>query len=123
MRHKILVLSGKGGVGKSTFAAQLGFGLSERDAMVGLMDIDICGPSAPKMTGLEGEEVRQVGNESMFIFISFHLFLPLVPIPDLTLIAVGFLNCRATMGGPPCLSRRTLGSCPWPSCWTTTGTR
>mmetsp|Transcript_34398 Transcript_34398/g.97441 ORF Transcript_34398/g.97441 Transcript_34398/m.97441 type:complete len:276 (-) Transcript_34398:680-1507(-) len=59
VKHKILVLSGKGGVGKSTFSAQLAFGLCARFKEVGLLDIDICGPSIPKMMGLEGEEIHQ----------------------------------------------------------------
>ncbi|XP_045812635.1 cytosolic Fe-S cluster assembly factor NBP35-like isoform X2 [Trifolium pratense] len=59
VKHKILVLSGKGGVGKSTFSAQLAFALAARDFQVGLLDIDICGPSIPKMLGLEGQEIHQ----------------------------------------------------------------
>ncbi|KAF3598575.1 hypothetical protein F2Q69_00037848 [Brassica cretica] len=59
VKHKILVLSGKGGVGKSTFSAQLSFALAGMDYQVGLMDIDICGPSMPKMLGLEGHEIHQ----------------------------------------------------------------
>eukprot|EP00898_Chlorokybus_atmophyticus_P008134 jgi/Chlat1/8321/Chrsp8S08090 len=59
IKHKVLVLSGKGGVGKSTVAAQLSFALAALDKQVGLLDIDICGPSLPKMLGLEGEEVHQ----------------------------------------------------------------
>uniref|UniRef100_A0A0C9RIV0 Cytosolic Fe-S cluster assembly factor NBP35 n=1 Tax=Wollemia nobilis TaxID=56998 RepID=A0A0C9RIV0_9CONI len=59
VKHKILILSGKGGVGKSTFAAQLSFALAEQDRQVGLLDIDICGPSIPKMLGLEGQEIHQ----------------------------------------------------------------
>ncbi|XP_058725028.1 cytosolic Fe-S cluster assembly factor NBP35-like [Vicia villosa] len=59
VKHKILVLSGKGGVGKSTFSAQLAFALAARDFQVGLLDIDICGPSIPKMLGLEGQQVHQ----------------------------------------------------------------
>lgn len=59
VKHIVLVLSGKGGVGKSTFAAQLAFALAARGKEVGLLDIDICGPSVPKMLGLEGEEVHQ----------------------------------------------------------------
>ncbi|KAL1203404.1 Cytosolic Fe-S cluster assembly factor NBP35 [Cardamine amara subsp. amara] len=59
VKHKILVLSGKGGVGKSTFSAQLSFALAGMDHQVGLMDIDICGPSIPKMLGLEGQEIHQ----------------------------------------------------------------
>eukprot|EP00883_Tetradesmus_obliquus_P010732 jgi/Sobl393_1/3450/SZX76224.1 len=62
VKNKLLVLSGKGGVGKSTFAAQLAFALAAQGKEVGLLDIDICGPSAPKLTGLEGEEVHQSGS-------------------------------------------------------------
>ncbi|KAL4659093.1 cytosolic Fe-S cluster assembly factor NUBP1 [Arapaima gigas] len=59
VKHKILVLSGKGGVGKSTFSAQLAHGLaSNTSTEVALLDIDICGPSIPKMMGLEGEQVQ-----------------------------------------------------------------
>lgn len=59
VKHKILVLSGKGGVGKSTFSSQLAFALAEMDFQVGLLDIDICGPSIPKMLGLEGQDIHQ----------------------------------------------------------------
>ncbi|XP_015059376.1 cytosolic Fe-S cluster assembly factor NBP35 [Solanum pennellii] len=59
VKHKILVLSGKGGVGKSTFSTQLAFALAAMDFQVGLLDIDICGPSIPKMLGLEGQEIHQ----------------------------------------------------------------
>lgn len=59
VKHKILVLSGKGGVGKSTFSAQLSYALAAMDFQVGLLDIDICGPSIPKMLGLEGQEIHQ----------------------------------------------------------------
>lgn len=59
VKHKILVMSGKGGVGKSTLAAQLSLCLSLEDGLdVGLLDIDVCGPSAPQMLGVAGEEVR-----------------------------------------------------------------
>ncbi|KAL4653201.1 hypothetical protein ACB092_01G286200 [Castanea dentata] len=59
VKHKILVLSGKGGVGKSTFSAQLSFALAAMNLQIGLLDIDICGPSIPKMLGLEGQEIHQ----------------------------------------------------------------
>lgn len=59
VKHKILVLSGKGGVGKSTFSAQLSFALAAKNYEVGLLDIDICGPSIPKMLGLEGQDIHQ----------------------------------------------------------------
>jgi Mrp family chromosome partitioning ATPase len=53
------VLSGKGGVGKSTVSAQLAFALAAQGKEVGLMDLDICGPSIPKMLGLEGQEIHR----------------------------------------------------------------
>ncbi|XP_078432949.1 nucleotide binding protein 35 [Wolffia australiana] len=59
VKHKILVLSGKGGVGKSTLSAQLSFALAAQGLEVGLLDIDICGPSIPKMLGLEGQDIHQ----------------------------------------------------------------
>lgn len=58
VKRKVLVLSGKGGVGKSTVASQLAFGLASRGLRVGLLDIDICGPSAPLMLGVRGEAVH-----------------------------------------------------------------
>jgi Mrp family chromosome partitioning ATPase len=59
VKHKILVLSGKGGVGKSSVSSQLSWTLSEQGFQVGLLDIDICGPSAPRMLGVESEEVHK----------------------------------------------------------------
>lgn len=47
--HVILVLSGKGGVGKSTVASQLSHSLASKGYAVGLLDVDLCGPSAPRM--------------------------------------------------------------------------
>jgi len=47
--HVVLVLSGKGGVGKSTVAAQLCHTLGSQGYAVGLLDVDLCGPSAPRM--------------------------------------------------------------------------
>ncbi|KAJ1955803.1 cytosolic Fe-S cluster assembly factor nbp35 [Linderina pennispora] len=59
IKHKILVLSGKGGVGKSTFTAQLGFALAtDEDTDVGVVDIDICGPSIPRIMGCKDEEIH-----------------------------------------------------------------
>jgi len=60
VKHKILILSGKGGVGKSTVSSQLSYALSlDASKEVGLLDIDICGPSIPRMLGLMGHEVHQ----------------------------------------------------------------
>lgn len=58
IKHKILVLSGKGGVGKSTMTKELGFALGKRDVTVGLVDTDICGPSLPRLTGVREEEIH-----------------------------------------------------------------
>jgi len=58
IRHKIIVLSGKGGVGKSTVAANLAVSLSLAGKRVGLLDVDIHGPSIPKMLRLDGAGVQ-----------------------------------------------------------------
>lgn len=59
IKHKILVLSGKGGVGKSTFTTMLAHAFAvDEQSMVGIMDTDICGPSIPKMMGVESETIH-----------------------------------------------------------------
>lgn len=58
IRHKIAVLSGKGGVGKSTVAVNLATSLMMSGKRVGLLDIDIHGPSIPTMLGLEKAMVQ-----------------------------------------------------------------
>jgi len=55
IKHKIIVMSGKGGVGKSTLATNLAFGLGLNGYKIGLMDTDIHGPSLGKMLGIEGQ--------------------------------------------------------------------
>ncbi|MCK4547186.1 MAG: P-loop NTPase [Candidatus Eisenbacteria sp.] len=57
IRHKIMVLSGKGGVGKSTVAVNLAYSLSLKGNRVGLLDVDVHGPSVPRMLGLDGQPV------------------------------------------------------------------
>jgi len=51
IKNKIIVMSGKGGVGKSTVAVNVAVGLSLQDLMVGLLDVDLHGPNVPKMLG------------------------------------------------------------------------
>jgi ATP-binding protein involved in chromosome partitioning len=54
IKNKFLVMSGKGGVGKTSVAANLAVALSKNGAKVGLMDIDLHGPDIPRMLGLKG---------------------------------------------------------------------
>mmetsp|Transcript_7483 Transcript_7483/g.30968 ORF Transcript_7483/g.30968 Transcript_7483/m.30968 type:complete len:390 (+) Transcript_7483:61-1230(+) len=91
VKHVILVLSGKGGVGKSTVAAQLAFALAaSRDdrwstgsPAVGLLDIDICGPSVPRMLGLQGRGVHKSATGWSPVYVD--------TFPDLGVMSVGFM--------------------------------
>jgi len=61
IKNVIIVLSGKGGVGKSSVATQLALNLyaSSPTAKVGILDVDLTGPSIPRMFGLDGRSVHQ----------------------------------------------------------------
>lgn len=59
VRHIFLVLSGKGGVGKSTVAVELALTLVSLGNKVGLLDVDLCGPSVPRMLNLDGHSIHQ----------------------------------------------------------------
>jgi ATP-binding protein involved in chromosome partitioning len=79
IKHVIAVGSGKGGVGKSTMAASLAYGLMHRGHKVGLMDADVYGPSIPHMLGVH--ETPRIANNK---------YLP--PIVDtMPLMSMGFL--------------------------------
>ena len=81
IKHKLLVLSGKGGVGKSTVASQLALMLAHRGFEVGLLDLDICGPSIPRMMGLEGHDVHQSAEGWSPVYVD----------EDLAVMSIGFL--------------------------------
>lgn len=70
IRHKVVVLSGKGGVGKSTVAVNLAMGLVRAGKRVGLLDVDIHGPSVPTMLGLE--HVAMQGSEEGMLPVEVH---------------------------------------------------
>lgn len=81
IKHKIIVLSGKGGVGKSTTATSLAISLSLAGKQVGLLDVDIHGPSIPKMLNLENRPI--VANDDAIDPIIFN--------NTLKVMSVGFL--------------------------------
>ena len=58
IKHKIAIISGKGGVGKSTITANLAIALAKKGNQVGVLDADIHGPSIPRLMGLEGQQVE-----------------------------------------------------------------
>lgn len=78
IKHKIVVLSGKGGVGKSTVAANLAVALSNQGFQVGLLDIDIHGPSIPRLLNLENERIDSSSNG--LLPVQFSLTLKVISI-------------------------------------------
>lgn len=61
VKHVIMVLSGKGGVGKSTVSVNLAYSLSNHGFRVGLLDLDMHGPNIPKMLGIEDHKLTVLG--------------------------------------------------------------
>lgn len=81
IHHRILVMSNKGGVGKSTVAVNLALGLVRKGMRVGLLDVDVHGPSIPKMLGLE--QMALVGDAGKI--------QPVAYTTDLKVVSMGFL--------------------------------
>jgi ATP-binding protein involved in chromosome partitioning len=81
IKHQILVLSGKGGVGKSSVAVNLAVWLSMFGKKVGLLDIDIHGPSIPKLLNLGGRRLQGRG----------HTIEPILYNHTLKVVSIGFL--------------------------------
>jgi ATP-binding protein involved in chromosome partitioning len=81
IKHRLVVMSGKGGVGKSTVASNLAIALALQGYKVGLVDVDIHGPSIPKMLGLEN---RRITGEDGGL-------LPVFAMPNLMVMSIGFL--------------------------------
>ncbi|MCI0526548.1 MAG: Mrp/NBP35 family ATP-binding protein, partial [Nitrospira sp.] len=61
IRHKVAVMSGKGGVGKSSITANLAVGLASKGYTVGVLDADVNGPSLAKMMGVRGQKLKITG--------------------------------------------------------------
>lgn len=83
VRHKLMVLSGKGGVGKSTVTALLARAMAHKNAAqnFGVLDIDICGPSQPRMFGVRDEQVHQSGSGWSPVYVD----------DNLSVMSIGFL--------------------------------
>ncbi len=81
IRHKLLVLSGKGGVGKSTIAANLAVSLSQAGKTVGLLDVDVHGPSIPRLMGLQDQRAAVSGRS----------ILPVQVTDNLKVMSIGFM--------------------------------
>jgi len=80
IKHRILVMSGKGGVGKSTVSTNLAVALSLEGFDVGLLDADIHGPNIPKMLGIESRPVVGSGDG----------MIPVEVFPNLKVISMAF---------------------------------
>ncbi|MCF7956458.1 MAG: P-loop NTPase [Phycisphaerae bacterium] len=81
IKHQILVLSGKGGVGKSSIAVNLAVWLTMQGKKVGLLDIDVHGPSVPKLLNLEGRKLQASGDR----------IAPVEYSDSLKVVSVGFI--------------------------------
>uniref|UniRef100_A0A8C3BTJ7 Nucleotide binding protein 2 n=1 Tax=Cairina moschata TaxID=8855 RepID=A0A8C3BTJ7_CAIMO len=83
VRHVVLVLSGKGGVGKSTVATQLALALRQAGKKVGILDVDLCGPSIPRMFRVQDSAVHQCDSGWVPVFVDQE--------KSISLMSIGFL--------------------------------
>lgn len=63
VKHKVVILSGKGGVGKTTVATNLAISFAKNKLSAGILDADIYGPNVPKLLGLEGQHPTSDGQK------------------------------------------------------------
>jgi len=82
IKHTIMVISGKGGVGKSTVSANLAYALNSFGKDVGLVDADIHGPTIPKLLGMEDVKLNSTPEGKI---------LPAIVPPGLKVISMAFL--------------------------------
>ena len=82
IKNKILVMSGKGGVGKSSVAAYLSVALAKKGFRVGLMDVDLHGPSIPRILGLKGD-LRLSGHEGKMLPVRYLANMEVISIETL----------------------------------------
>ncbi|MHA1583630.1 MAG: Mrp/NBP35 family ATP-binding protein, partial [Promethearchaeota archaeon] len=101
IKHKIIVCSGKGGVGKSTVASNLAMALASQGLTVGILDVDITGPNVPKMLGVEDRRPQVNQTTKKFIPIDGPLGIKvmsmafLLETPDTPVIWRGPLKMKA----------------------------
>ncbi|CAG8956284.1 hypothetical protein HYFRA_00003664 [Hymenoscyphus fraxineus] len=89
VKHIVLVLSGKGGVGKSSVTTQLALSLALTGHSVGILDIDLTGPSIPRLFGIEGSKVTQAPGG--WVPVPVHAANPAAGIGSLACMSLGFL--------------------------------
>ncbi|KAI8956579.1 P-loop containing nucleoside triphosphate hydrolase protein [Daldinia sp. FL1419] len=89
VKHILLVLSGKGGVGKSSVTTQLALSLSLSGYSVGVLDVDLTGPSMPRMFNIEDAKVTQAPGG--WLPVTVHPANPEVGIGELRCMSLGFL--------------------------------
>ena len=100
IENKIMVMSGKGGVGKSTVSVNMAIGLSLQNFYVGLLDVDLHGPNVPKMLGVERGELQRrpdgtVGPVYYSPNLKFMSVEPLLPEKDSAVMWRGPLKMSA----------------------------